>query len=71
MSEPDELRAYFAKLARALTQCETDEEALQLMRDVTGLSITDPEADRAEIDRRVAAAADVSDEERTWHPPAE
>lgn len=41
-------------LERALELCGDDPKALATMRKITGLTLTDPVADRAVIDRRIA-----------------
>ncbi len=45
-------RAAWLDAARRAAQAETRDEALGIMREFTGLSITDPDADRAELERR-------------------
>lgn len=51
ISGHDDVRRWL-DLAAAVSKAATDEEALQIMRDATGLTMTDPDADRAEINRR-------------------
>jgi hypothetical protein len=51
MSTTDEaLRA----LARYVEMCEGDDEAIRIMRKLTGLTVTDPEADRSVMEQRAA-----------------
>jgi len=61
MSQPEH-RARWIALAEELAAATTEDEALEIMRRVTGLTITDPEADRAELDRRVGAGDDPEPE---------
>jgi hypothetical protein len=55
MTEPEDMRSAWLRLAELLAGAPNDEAAASLFRAVTGLSGTDPEADRAELARRVAA----------------
>lgn len=52
------MRRRLLDLAAQVAGADSDEDALQMMRDATGLTMTDPDADRAELDRRRAAAGD-------------
>lgn len=56
MTQPDARRAHLLALAAEVAAADTDDDALAIMRNATGLTITDPDADRAELARRVAAA---------------
>jgi hypothetical protein len=40
-------------LARYVELCEGDEAAIEVMRKLTGLTVTDPEADRPVMERRL------------------
>lgn len=57
MTQPDDdaRRTRLLALAAQVAAADTDEDALAIMRDATGLTITDPIADRAELARRIAA----------------
>jgi hypothetical protein len=46
-------------LAAEVEAAGSDAEALRIMREATGLSMTDADADRAELERRAAAARDA------------
>lgn len=56
MANPENQRDLWLALAVLLSNDLDDEQSAAVFRAITGLSVTDPDADRAELERRVAEA---------------
>lgn len=66
MADYEEARNEWLRLAELLAGAPSDDEAAALFRAVTGLTGIDPEADKAELARRVAECA----KQEPWIGPA-